>query len=149
MAGPNWKTRLAVMVNDGGGPVLVTPIDSFSPSFALTAEPLHSLQATHLGVVYSPQSITFSMTVKAIGDSAAKLTILALNGTRFAVTLQEAPNSGDDWSFNTIVLSDCIITSATPTAATIAGAPVATFSGFSLGASADPKPGGGTKAGIP
>jgi hypothetical protein len=36
-------------------------------------------------------------------------------------------------------MSDCIITSAAPSAATISGAPAATFSGFSLSAKAEPK----------
>jgi hypothetical protein len=131
---PEWNTRLAVSVTDtpDGPDTDITPIDSFSPSFALTAEALHSLEATHIGVVYSPAAITFSMTVKAIGDAAGKLTQLAVQGKRFNVILQRADGSGDDWSFQSIVLSECVITSAQPTAATIAGAPSATFSGFSL-----------------
>jgi hypothetical protein len=75
------------------------------------------------------------MTVKAIGDIAARLTALAISRKRFNVTLQE--KVGNDWSFAKIVLSDCIITSATPTAATISGAPSATFSGVSLQASSE------------
>jgi hypothetical protein len=131
---PEWNTRLAVSVTDSpNGPSTdITPIDSFSPSFALSAEALHSLEATHIGVVYSPAAITFSMTVKAIGDAAGKLTQLAVQGKRFDVILQRADGSGDDWSFQSIVLSECVITSAQPTAATISGAPSATFSGFSL-----------------
>jgi len=122
---PDWNTRLAVS----------------SPSFALTAEVLHSIEATHIGVVYNPQSMTFSMSVKAIGDTAARLTTLALNGTRFNIILQES-EGGADWSFKSVVMTDCIITSAAPSAATISGAPAATFSGFSLSAKAEPKLGG-------
>jgi hypothetical protein len=147
---PDWKTRLAVSYVDQdnqSGPI--TPIDAFTPSFSLNAEALHSLEATHIGAVFSPQGVTFTMTVKAIGDAAARLTILALKGKRFNVTLQESQNGGTDWSFSHVVLADCIITSATPTAATIAGAPAATFSGFSLGATAEPKPSGGTAVSIP
>jgi thiamine pyrophosphokinase len=70
------------------------------------------------------------MSVPAIGDTAAKLTHLALIGQRFDITLQE--KTGNDWSFSTIVLKDCVITSAGPTAATISGAPQAQFSGFSM-----------------
>ena len=109
-------------------------------SFSLNAEVLHSIEATHLGVVYSPQSMTFSLSVKAIGDSAGQLTSLALNGTRFDIILQET-DQGQDWSFAKIVMQECIITSATPTNATISGAPSATFSGFSLAARAEPKTG--------
>jgi hypothetical protein len=139
---PDWNTRLAVSFQEGGNTVDITPIDAFSPTFSLNAEALHSLEDTHLGVVYSPQAMTFSMTVKAIGDVAARLTALAFAGTRFDVVLQEADGStGSDWSFKNIVMSECVITSATPSPATISGAPAATFSGFSLGAKAEPKTG--------
>ena len=71
---PDWKTRLAVSYKDeDGNEVNITPIDSFSPSFSLNAEVLHSLEQTHMGVVFSPQSMSFSLTVKAIGDVAAKI----------------------------------------------------------------------------
>ena len=136
---PDWNTRLAVSYVEGGTTVQITPIDAFSPSFSLNAEPLHSIEASHIGVTYTPQALTFSMTVKAIGDVAGRLTALALNGTRFNVIVQES--EGDDWSFRSVVMSDCIITSAAPTAATPAGAPTATFSGFSLAARAEPKTG--------
>lgn len=143
---PDWKTRLLVTVTGPDGKAEpITPIDSFNPSFSLNAETMHSIEATHIGVIYSPQTISFSITVKTIGDSAAKLTALALEGKRFEIMLQES--EGDDWSFKKIVLSDCIITSATPTTATISGAPSATFSGFSMAASSEPKT--GTAVGIP
>jgi hypothetical protein len=132
----DWKdTRLVVSYNDGSGEVEISPIDSFAPTFALNAEVIHSIEQTHTGVVYSPQAMSFSMTVKAIGDVAAKLTVLALNGTPFNVVLKE--KVGDDWAFANVVMSDCVITSATPTSATPMSAPTATFSGFSLGAGAE------------
>ncbi len=138
----DWNTRLAVSYKDPDTKqvVNVTPIDSFTPSFAFATEPIHSIEKTHIGAIVSPKSITFSMTVKAIGDAAAQLTLLAMNGKRFDITLQES-DDGNDWSFKSVVLSECVITSATPTAATVSGAPSATFSGFSLGAKADPKSG--------
>ncbi len=136
----DWRTRLAVSyVDENGVKVDVSPIDSFSPSFSLNAEVIHSIEKTHIGSVFTPQSITFSMTVKAIGDVAAQLTVLALDATRFDVTLHE--NDGTDWSFKRVVLRDCIITSASPSNTTISGAPSATFSGFSLQATAEPKTG--------
>ncbi len=135
----DWDTRLAVSYTDeDGNSAEISPIDTFSPSFSLNAEALHSLEATHIGVIYSPQAMSFSMTVKAIGDIAAKLTSLALAGKRFDIVLQEA-EGGSDWSFRSLVMPDCIITSATPTSATVSGAPTATFSGFSLSAKAEPK----------
>lgn len=133
----DWNTRLAVSYTEDGETREISPIDSFTPSFALNAEPLHSIEATHIGVIFSPESISFSMSVKAIGPVAAKLTALALEGTRFNITLQE--RTGSDWAFNSIVLSDCIITSATPTTANVSGAPTASFSGFSLASSTEGK----------
>jgi hypothetical protein len=141
---PDWKTRLAVQYIDPNTnqPVDIAPIDSFTPSFSLNAEVLHSLAQTHIGVVYSPQAMNFTMTVKAIGPVAAQLTGLALAGTRFNIQVQES--TGSDWAFQSLVLGDCIITSATPTAATISGAPAATFSGFSLSATATSQSGTAT-----
>ncbi len=143
---PDWNTRLAVFYEAEGKSHAVIPVDAFSPTFTLNAEVLHSLEATHIGVVRSPQSITFSLTVKAIGPSAAELTSLALRGARFNVILQEA-EGGHDWSFTKLVLSDCVLTSANPTNATISGAPAATFSGFSLQGAAEPKT--GTRVEVP
>lgn len=137
---PDWRSRLAVSWQDESGVHEVVPVDSFTPSFSLGAEPLNAVSDTHLGVIYSPRSITFSLSVKAIGDSAAQLTALALAGSRFDIVLQET-DVGNDWSFKKIVMSDCIINSAMPTGATVSGAPAATFSGFSLSASVEPKTG--------
>src|SRR4051794_11338532 len=118
----DWKdTRLVVSYNDGKGDVEISPIDAFTPTFSLNAEALHSIEKSHTGVVYTPQALTFSMTVKAIGDVAAKLTVLALKGLPFDVLLKE--KVGDDWAFANVVMTACIITSATPTAATPSGAP--------------------------
>lgn len=134
-----WKTRLAVQYTKGTETVQISPIDSFSPSFSLNVEALHSCEATHIGAVYAPAAMNFTMSVKAIGDVAGRLTKLALDGELFDIALLE--HAGDDWAFSSFVLRDCLITSATPTTATISGAPAATFSGFSLGATVDPKAG--------
>ncbi len=133
----DWNTRLAVSYTKDGTTVDITPIDSFSPTFQMNTEILHSIEQTHIGMIYKPENVSFSMTVKAIGDVVAKLTKLAMDGTRFDVTLQES--EGDDWSFASVVLSDCIITTAQPTTATTSGAPSAVFSGVSLGAKATDK----------
>ncbi|HEX3931749.1 MAG TPA: hypothetical protein VHW64_13670 [Nocardioides sp.] len=126
----DWNTRLAVTYTDPDGTDhQITPITSFTPTFGTTAEPLHSIERTHVGVVFSPQQLTFSMTVPAVGDAAGKLTAIALQGQRFKVTLQE--QIGNDWSFSTIVMDQCVITSASPSPATVSGVPSATFSGFS------------------
>jgi hypothetical protein len=138
---PDWSSRLAVSyIDDTQSEVLISPIDSFTPSFSLNTEVIHSIERTHVGVVYQPQNINFSLSVKAIGDVAARLTTIALEGRRFDVVLQET-DDGNDWSFRKLVLSNCIITSASPSNATPSGAPTATFSGISLAASAEAKQG--------
>jgi len=129
---------------DGTGTHAIVPVDSYSPTFSLSAEALHSIEQTHIGVVYQPKAMTFSLSVKAIGDATAQLTLLAFSGTRFDIVLQET-DDGTDWSFKKIMLSDCVLTSAAPTSATISGAPAATFSGFSLSAQVDPKVGSQAK----
>ena len=134
---PEWNTRLAVQYTKGDETVTITPIDSFSPSFNMNIEPLHSVETSHIGAIFSPPSINFSLTVKAIGEVVGRLTKLALDGEQFNITLLE--QVGDDWSFSSFVLQNCMITSATPTTATISGAPAATFSGFSLAALVDAK----------
>lgn len=145
----NWQSRLAVKYKPPGGTeTLISPIDSFQPSFSLNAEALPSLERTHVGVVYSPQQISFSMTVKALGPVAAQLMKLAMQGTPFDVVLIEGDSEfGPQWSFKEVLLGNCVITSATPTAATVAGAPAATFSGFSLSGSVTD--GAGTKTAVP
>lgn len=128
----DWETRLAVHYTDETGEHEISPIQSFTPTFATNAEPIHSIERTHVGVVFNPQSLTFTMTVSALGPDAAKLTSLALLGKRFSILLKE--KRGDDWAFSTIVMTECVITSAGPSAATISGHPQAQFSGFSMGA---------------
>ena len=133
---PTWtKTRLAVVVNNETTTPL-TPIDSFSPTFSLNTEVIHSIEATHIGLIANPDSFTFSMTVKAIDGAAAQLTRLALTGTEFEVGLYEQAGSAGEWDFVSVVLRKCIITSASPSNATPTGAPTATFSGVSREASA-------------
>jgi hypothetical protein len=139
MSSPEWRTRLAVTMTVGETEVPITPIDTFTPSFSMNVEPLHSVEASHIGAIYSPPTINFSMTVKAIGDVVGRLTKLALDGSTFDISLGES--TGSDWTFDSFVLRNCLITSASPSTVTVTGAPSATFSGFSLEASLDPKTG--------
>lgn len=134
------NTRLAVVVNgDTAHPL--TPIDSFSPTFALNTEVVHSIEATHIGWIANPDSFTFSLSVKAMGGAAASLTGLALAGTEFSIGLYKQAGSADEWDFATVVLTKCLITSASPSNATVSGAPVATFSGISRHIDVTPKTG--------
>ena len=135
----DWQTRLAVSFVESGRTVLITPINAFSSTLSLNAEALHSIEATHIGVVYTPQTMNFSLTVSAIGDVAAQLTALALEGKRFDIILQET-DDGTDWSYKKVVMKECIITQSSQSVA-LSGAPQVTFSGFSLSTSAEPKSG--------
>ncbi|AEH10763.1 MULTISPECIES: hypothetical protein [Protofrankia] len=134
------KTRLAVVV-DGDTAHPLTPIDSFSPTFALNTEVVHSIEATHVGWIANPDSFTFSLSVKAIGGASARLTQLALEGREFSIGLYKQTGSADEWDFSTLVLTKCLITSASPSNATVSGAPVATFSGISRHVDVTPKNG--------
>ena len=127
----DWRTRLAIKLTVDGKTDYITPIDSFTPSFTPTAESYHSVERTHVGVIYSPVAVNFTMSVRAIGPVVAQLTVLAMQGKQFDIVMLE--EEGNDWSFASLVLSNCVITSASPSNATISGAPVATFSGLSRG----------------
>ncbi|MEU9094425.1 hypothetical protein ACIOEW_09385 [Streptomyces sp. NPDC087901] len=115
-----WDTRLTVMLDT----TVVTPIDSFNPTFNSPVQPLHSLEADNVAHVVQPKAFTFSMAVKAIGPAVAKLTQMALEHKSFNIGLQEA--SGSDWTFQQIVFNDCFITSAASTIL-IDGVPTTTF----------------------
>lgn len=149
----DWRTRLAVVFRKPGSSdeTVISPIDSFSPTFALDTEIIHSIERSHVGVIYSPENITFTMSVKAIGPVAAQLTAIATQGQRFDIVLQEQDGMGEDWSFSEVVLSDCIITSAEPSAVSAVGVPTASFSGLSMGASIAGKPqeGGPDRVNVP
>lgn len=140
---PDWNSRLVVKYTDADGEHSISPIDSFTPTFAMTAEALHSIEQTHVGVVYGTKQMTFALQVKAIGDVVARLTRLALTGTRFSIALSE---EGTDWSFQSVVMSDCIITSCNPSNAVVSGAPISIFSGFCLSSTATPAPSVGQPA---
>jgi hypothetical protein len=130
---PQWKSRLAVRFNSGSGEALITPIESFQPSFAMNAEPLSSIEAINIGVIYMTEQISFTITAKAIGAATARLTKLALDGTRFQIIMTETDGGDPEWSLAEVLLDQCVITNATPSSAAISGAPTASFSGFALG----------------
>lgn len=140
---PTWtNTRLAVLVGDSPTTPL-TPIDSFTPTFNLATEIVHSIEATHIGYVSNPANFTFTLTVKAIGGSSAMLTKLAMEGTEFSVGLYVAGGSANEWDFKQILFRKCLITTANPTNAMINGAPTATFSGVAREAGVTSKDSGG------
>jgi len=134
---PSWTSRLEVQVNS----VMLTPITSFTTTFASAITPIHSIEADNVGVIRKPQTMLFTMTVPAIGPddpthkNAATLYKLAIAGSPFDVAL--TVQSGTDWVFTSLLFRTCYITSANPsnvTVGTTSGVldtvPVATFSGI-------------------
>lgn len=134
---PNWTSRLEVQVNS----VTLTPITSFTTTFVSAITQIHSIEADNVGVIKKPQTMTFKMTVPALGpdqtsphSTAASLYQLAIAGTAFDVALSVA--SGPDWVFKQLLFRGCFITSANPSDVTVGTTsgqldtvPVATFSG--------------------
>jgi len=127
----DWKTRLEVAV-DGK---VISPIDSFTPTFTTPATVIHSIEADNVGAVIQPQTATFSMSLKAIGPNVAELTKMALEGTKFQI--QVAEKKGTDWTLKKMLLRDCMFTTANPSNVVIDGAPTASFNGIILGFTAD------------
>ncbi len=127
----NWKTRLEVTLNGK----VVSPIDSFTPTFTVPKTVIHSIEGDNIGAVHGPQTATFAMTMKAIGPNVAELTKMALEGTKFNITVAE--KKGTDWTFKKMLFRDCMITSANPSNVAIDGAPAATFNGIILGFTAE------------
>jgi hypothetical protein len=131
---PDWDTRLAVML----GTEMVTPIESFNPTFTTTYRVQHSLEKDNVGFVRQPFSFTFTMTVRAVGQTGqangvASLTKLALEGTEFEIVVVRAEDSpGNQWSFQEAMFKRCFITSASPSNLTLQDSPTATFNGICL-----------------
>ncbi len=128
---PGWDTRLEVTVSGQ----TITPITAFTPSFSTPHTPIHSIEATNVGFVRGPSTFTFTMTVAATGGAVAYLTNLALQGASFDVTI--AAKTGNDWTFNRILLSNCVITQAMPGDVTASDVPTATFTCAALSAKAE------------
>ena len=127
----DWNTRLEISL-DGA---VVTPIDSFTPTFTLPRIPIHSIEQDNVGAIFQARTATFTMTLKAIGTNVATLTQLALDGTKFKIQIAE--KVGTDWSFKKLLFRDCLITSAASSSVVPDAPPVATFSGIILGFGAD------------
>jgi hypothetical protein len=141
---PSWNSRLEVQVAtdpDAKTFTTLTPITSFTTTFASSITQIHSIEADNVGVIQKPQTMTFTMTVPAIGpdqtnphDTAATLYKLAIDGKPFHVSLAVA--SGNDWVFKQLLFRNCYITAASgsnvmvgTTSGQLDTTPIATFSG--------------------
>lgn len=123
----DWDTRLEVSV-DGSA---VSPISAFTPTITTPITPIHSIEADNVGYVRQPQTATFTMTMEAMGPHVARITKLALAGTKF--NIQIAARDGEEWTFSELLFRDCLITSSNPSNIVINGVPQATFNGVILG----------------
>ncbi len=121
-----WDTRLEVKL----GTETISPIDAFTPTFAVPVTVQHSIERDNVAHIVGPHTCTFSMTIKAIGPAVAKLTELALTQTPFSIAVSE--KRGADWTFKSMAFNDCYVTSANPGNITIDGVPTATFTCISL-----------------
>ena len=133
---PNWMSRLEVHVNGA----TLTPITTFQTTFSSSITQIHSIEMDNVGVIIKPQTMTFMMTVPAIGGTAASPSVktlyeLAVAGMPFDVGL--SINNGSDWVFSSLLFSGCYITSANPsnvsigtTSGQLDTVPVATFTGI-------------------
>jgi hypothetical protein len=130
----DWDTRLAVTV----GTEIVTPIETFNPTFTTTYRVQHSLEADNVGFVRQPFTFTFTLTVRAVGEpgaanGVARLTRMGLEGTEFQISVVRADDSpGDQWAFDETIFKRCFITSANPSNLTLQDSPTATFNGICL-----------------
>ena len=93
---PSWTTRLEVQIGtDGGPPITLSPITSFTTTFGSAITPIHSIEADNVGVIKKPQTMAFTMTIPAIGPggtpNAMTLYKRAIDGQPFDVALQYLP----------------------------------------------------------
>jgi hypothetical protein len=126
MAESNWNSKLVVSVAGA----VVSPIDTFVPTFTIPRTVIHSIEQDRVGSVAGPRTATFTMTMKAIGAPVAAITQLALSGTEFSISV--AVQSGNDWSFKQLLFRSCLITSANPSNVST-DVPAASFNGIILG----------------
>lgn len=133
---PDWNTRLVIQFSSDGKTFTdITPIDSFQQTIKTDAQAVHSLEQTHVGAVFSPADIQFTMTVKQSATVLADLTKAALGRTRFFIAVQKSSSStGNDWALASIVLSNCVITSMQvgPFTLTVGQVPTMIIGGVSL-----------------
>jgi len=122
----DWNSKLVVNI----GTTVVTPIDTFVPTFVIPRTVIHSIEQDRVGSVAGPRTATFTMSMKAIGATVATLTSMALGGTPFDISI--AVQSGNDWSFKQLLFRNCLITSANPSNVST-DAPAASFQGIILG----------------
>ena len=140
----DWKTRLGVRFTVDGNETRVFLAQSYVPDVRYQCRTA-ALDRAHPRRRGRDPAVADVHAVRHRDRSGrAELTALALRGDPFDIVLLE--QEGDDWSFSTIVLEQCYITSAAPGSATVSGAPVATFSGFSLAAAVTDNAGTTTKA---
>jgi len=91
----DWKdTRLVVTYKQGSDPETeISPIDSFTPTFALNAEVIHSIERTHAGVVYSSSAPTSSAPTSSAPNSGPPSSSTLTSATPTSATPMGAPTA--------------------------------------------------------
>ena len=115
-----WDTRLTVT----RGTQVISPVDSFNPTFNTPMQAIHSLEADNVAHIVQPDTITFTMAIKAIGSAVADLTDIARKHEEFSLSLAEG--RGEDWTFKSVAFNNCYITSVANNIV-IDGVPTTTF----------------------
>lgn len=157
----DWNTRLAIVYQPQdpitgqpqGNALQITPINSFQSTMNTAAQALHSLEQTHVGAVFSPADIQFTMTVVQSASEMGHLMEIGLNRARFqigVVVSEVNPVTGtSDWNLQQIILNNCIITQMQvgPIVTTPGVAPTIVISGVSLHVSVTAADGSSASAG--
>lgn len=131
----NWNSRLAVkFMPIGGAAEVITPITNFSPNIDLPHEIIDSIDGHNLGYSSGNPRFSFDFEVQGVNKSVfRKIFAVALKGTRFSVGIALNDGLSDDWVFDTIEFSDCIVTSVDPSSVDNSGAaPTMKFSAVCL-----------------
>jgi hypothetical protein len=127
----DWNTQLEIRING----VLVTPIDSFTPTITTPQVPIHSIEADNVGSTIGPKTATFTMTLKAVSATVAELVRMAMLNQKFDI--QVAESTGTDWTFSKLLFRNCLITSCLPSSVVPGQPPATTFNGIILGFGAE------------
>jgi hypothetical protein len=112
----NWNSRLAVKFMPAGGKSeIISPITNFSPNLDLPHEIIDSIDGHNLGYSSGNPRFTFDFEIQGVNKSVfRKIFSVALKGTRFSVGIAVNDGLSDDWLFDSIEFSNCMVTSVTP-----------------------------------
>lgn len=134
----NYGAKLAIRIIDAdGNEVLISPLESFTPSISTPQDIIHSTEEERLGFGRGPTEFSFSFTVKSIGLAAKECVRIQLEQQTFELGVAEENTETGDWSFTAMLYSSCKITNSGPSAISQGGIPVSSFDAVALDATFD------------